>query len=70
MKACASEGAGARAVGFKVETVQYEKVGRIESTFMEWLKGETRSGGLRVIAKLLGIRRGAFARDLIALVRM
>ena len=57
-------------MGFKVETVQYEKVGRIESTFMEWLKGETRSGGLRVIAKLLGIRRGAFARDLIALVRM
>ena len=54
------------AAGFKVEKIQYEQVGRMESTLMGRLKAETR---LRVLAKLLGIPHAAFAEDLIAVAR-
>jgi hypothetical protein len=56
-------------VGFKIEKVQHEQVGRGESTLMGWLKGKTRSARLRVLAKLLRISHAAFAEDLIAVER-
>jgi hypothetical protein len=55
--------------GFKIDKLDYEKVGRIESTLMRWLQGKSRFAGLRVLAKLLGIRYAAFAEDLIAVAR-
>jgi len=57
------------AAGFKVENVDYEKVPCIKRTFVKSLKGRIRSAGLRVLARLLGIPRGAFAEDLIAVAR-
>jgi small neutral amino acid transporter SnatA (MarC family) len=52
--------------GFKIDKLDYEKVGRMESTLMGRLKGKTR---LRVLAKLLGVAQAAFAEDLIAVAR-
>lgn len=52
--------------GFKIDKLDYEKVGRMESTLMGRLKGKTRE---RVLAKLLGIAQAAFAEDLIAVAR-
>jgi len=66
MNAFASGEAVARAVGFKPEKVQQEKVGRMESTLMGRLKRKSR---LRVLPKLLGIPHAAFAEDLIAVAR-
>lgn len=66
MNAFASGEAVARAVGFKLEKVQQEKVGRMESTLMGRLKRKSR---LRVLPKLLGIPHAAFAEDLIAVAR-
>ena len=57
------------AVGFKVEKVGYEQVARMESTLMGWLRGKARSAGLRVLAKLLGIRYAASTEDLMAVAR-
>ena len=56
-------------VGFKIDKLDYEKAGRMESTLMGWLKGKTRSAGLRVLAKPLGIPHAAFAEDLVAVAR-
>jgi len=55
--------------GFKSDMLNYEEAGRMESTLMGRLEGRTRFAGLRVLAKLLGIRCGAFTKDLIAVVR-
>jgi len=57
------------AVGFRINKLDYEKVGRSERTLMGWLKGKTRSGGLRALAKLLGIPHAAFAENLIVVAR-
>jgi SAM-dependent methyltransferase len=57
------------AAGFKVEKVDYEKVGPIERTLIGGLKGRIRSAGRYVLAKLLGIPYAAFTEDLIAVAR-
>lgn len=56
-------------VGFKIDKLDYEKVGPGKRTLMGWLRGKTRSAGLRLLAKFLGISPAAFTENLVVVAR-
>jgi hypothetical protein len=56
-------------VGLQADKLDYRKSGRKGRGSMEWFKGKTNSAGVRMLVKLLGVPRAAFAEDLIAVAR-
>jgi len=54
---------------FRINKLDYEKVGRSERTLMGMAEREDPLWGLRALAKLLGIPHAAFAENLIVVAR-
>jgi 2-polyprenyl-3-methyl-5-hydroxy-6-metoxy-1,4-benzoquinol methylase len=57
------------ASNFNLESVDYEEMGSAGGSVIRCLKGKARSAGLRVLAKLLGIRPKAFSINLVVVAR-
>jgi len=57
------------AVNFNLEKVDYEEIPSVEDSLIQRLKSKTRAGGLRVLAKFLGVDPKAFTENLVVVAR-